>query len=158
MKPMMPIVNTATMICASVSLLPFWNMSQTNFPRPGFCASISAAMSTIQPTPSDRRSPVKISGSADGNHDFGNFFPPAQLENARDIQVIVVNLRHAERRVDERRPQRTQRHGERRADKRFFKHRVFRIVKRADHDHHDGQPRERRHRLEQLDERVHRVD
>jgi hypothetical protein len=65
-KPIAPIVNTATRICASVSLLPFWNMSQTNFPRPGFWASISAAISTIQPTPSESRSPVKIHGSADG--------------------------------------------------------------------------------------------
>ena len=30
--------------------LPFWNSSQTNLPRPGFWASISAAISTIQPT------------------------------------------------------------------------------------------------------------
>ena len=64
---MMPMVNTATMIGSSDSALPFWNLSQTNLPRPGFCASISAAISTIQPTPSDRRMPVKISGSADGS-------------------------------------------------------------------------------------------
>jgi hypothetical protein len=37
---------------------PFWNSSQTNFPRPGFCANISAAIKTIQPTPSDKRNPV----------------------------------------------------------------------------------------------------
>ena len=36
-------------------------MSQTNSPSPGFCASISAAINTIQPTPSDSLSPVKIS-------------------------------------------------------------------------------------------------
>ena len=57
---MMPMVNTATMMRLSDSELPFWNSSQTNFPRPGFCASISAAISTIQPTPSDRRMPVKM--------------------------------------------------------------------------------------------------
>ena len=66
MKPMMPMVRTATMIFASDWEEPFWNSSQTNFPSPGFCASISAAISTIQPTPSDRRSPVKISGREDG--------------------------------------------------------------------------------------------
>ncbi len=48
---MMPMVSTATMILASEADEPFWNSSQTNFPRPGFCASISAAISTIQPTP-----------------------------------------------------------------------------------------------------------
>ncbi len=63
---MMPMVNTATMIRPSELELPFWNSSQTNLPSPGFCASISAAISTIQPTPSDSRSPVKISGSDDG--------------------------------------------------------------------------------------------
>src|SRR5262249_27499795 len=52
---------------------PFWNSSQTNFPRPGFCASISAAISTIQPTPSDSRRPVKISGSADGSTILNTF-------------------------------------------------------------------------------------
>ncbi len=63
---MIPMVSTATMILASDCDEPFWNSSQTNLPRPGFCASISAAISTIQPTPSDRRSPVKISGRAEG--------------------------------------------------------------------------------------------
>ncbi|MNV58679.1 hypothetical protein D3C71_1510660 [compost metagenome] len=37
-----------------------------NLPRPGFCASISAAISTIQPVPSDMRRPVKIMGTAAG--------------------------------------------------------------------------------------------
>src|SRR3990167_6797306 len=64
---MMPMVSTATMILASEDDEPFWNSSQTNFPRPGFCASISAAIRTIQPTPSDSRSPVKISGSDEGS-------------------------------------------------------------------------------------------
>src|SRR3954468_392079 len=67
---MMPIVSTATMMRARESAEPFWNSSQTNFPRPGFCASISAAISTIQPTPSDRRMPVKMYGSADGSTSF----------------------------------------------------------------------------------------
>jgi hypothetical protein len=66
MKPIRPMVMTATRILAKDCEEPFWNSSQTNLPRPGFCASISAAISTIQPTPSDRRSPVKISGSDDG--------------------------------------------------------------------------------------------
>ena len=48
------------MIRASDCELPFWNSSHTNLPRPGFCDSISAAISTIQPTPSDRRMPVKM--------------------------------------------------------------------------------------------------
>src|SRR6185503_9373306 len=71
-NPMRPIVNTATMILLSDSELPFWNSSQTNFPSPGFCASISAAISTIQPTPSERRMPVKMYGSADGSTSFVN--------------------------------------------------------------------------------------
>ena len=54
---------------------PFWNSSQTNFPRPGFCASISAAISTIQPTPSESRRPVKISGSAEGSTSLVIFGP-----------------------------------------------------------------------------------
>jgi hypothetical protein len=58
------------MIRLSDSELPFWNSSQTNFPRPGFWASISAAISTIQPTPSDRRMPVKMYGKAEGNTSF----------------------------------------------------------------------------------------
>ena len=57
---MTPMVSTATMMRASESEEPFWNSSQTNFPRPGFCASISAAISTIQPTPSDSLRPVKM--------------------------------------------------------------------------------------------------
>src|SRR6188768_258951 len=69
-KPMNPMVNTATSMRLMESALPFWNSSQTNFPRPGFCASISAAISTIQPTPSDSRIPVKISGRDDGSTSF----------------------------------------------------------------------------------------
>ncbi len=57
---MSPMVKTATRMRPSDSELPFWNSSQTNLPRPGFCASISAAISTIQPTPSDSRMPVKM--------------------------------------------------------------------------------------------------
>ena len=59
---MIPMVKTATMMRASDCDEPFWNSSQTNLPRPGFWASISAAIKTIQPTPSDSRSPVKING------------------------------------------------------------------------------------------------
>ena len=51
---------TANMMRASDCSLPFWNSSHTNLPSPGFCASISAAINTIQPTPSDSRMPVKI--------------------------------------------------------------------------------------------------
>mmetsp|Transcript_13743 Transcript_13743/g.23394 ORF Transcript_13743/g.23394 Transcript_13743/m.23394 type:complete len:505 (-) Transcript_13743:846-2360(-) len=65
-KPMMPMVKTATMILASDCDDPFWNSSQTNLPNPGFWASISAAIRTIQPTPSDRRNPVKIKGRDEG--------------------------------------------------------------------------------------------
>ena len=36
--------NTATMMRASDCELPFWNSSHTNLPRPGFWASISAAV------------------------------------------------------------------------------------------------------------------
>src|SRR5690606_2767204 len=42
-KPISPIVSTATRMRASDDEEPFWNSSQTNFPRPGFCASLSAA-------------------------------------------------------------------------------------------------------------------
>ena len=62
----MPMAKTATMMRASEFELPFWNSSQTNFPRPGFCASISAAISTIQPMPSDKRKPAKIMGTDEG--------------------------------------------------------------------------------------------
>src|SRR5215471_19722935 len=41
-----------------------------NLPSPGFWASISDAMSTIQPTPSDKRKPVKMSGSEEGKTSF----------------------------------------------------------------------------------------
>ena len=47
--------STATIMRPNELELPFWNSSQTNLPRPGFCASISAAISTIQPVASDRR-------------------------------------------------------------------------------------------------------
>ena len=58
---------TATMIRPRDWELPFWNSSQTNFPSPGFCASISAAINTIQAIPRLRRRPVNIIGSADGS-------------------------------------------------------------------------------------------
>src|SRR5262245_33443157 len=67
---MKPMVSTATSMRLIDSELPFWNSSHTNLPSPGFCASISAAISTIQPTPSDNRMPVKISGSDDGRISF----------------------------------------------------------------------------------------
>src|SRR5690606_32214329 len=67
MNPMKPMVSTATMMRPSDCELPFWNSSHTNLPSPGFCASISAAISTIQPTPSDRRKPVKIIGMEEGS-------------------------------------------------------------------------------------------
>src|SRR5690348_6647655 len=44
-----------------------------NLPSPRFCASISDAISTIQPTPSDKRRPVKMSGREDGNTNFASF-------------------------------------------------------------------------------------
>ena len=69
-KPMIPMVKTATMILARDCEDPFWNSSQTNLPSPGFCASISAAIRTIQPTPRDRRKPVKINGNAEGKTSF----------------------------------------------------------------------------------------
>ena len=58
---------TATMIRPRDWELPFWNSSQTNFPRPGFCASISAAISTIQAIPRLKRKPVNIIGNAEGS-------------------------------------------------------------------------------------------
>ena len=63
---MMPMVKTATMMRPSEWELPFWNSSQTNLPKPGFCASISAAIKTIQPTPRDNLIPVKMYGRAEG--------------------------------------------------------------------------------------------
>src|SRR5690606_28285732 len=66
-KPIKPITNTATQMRPNESEEPFWNSSHTNFPRPGFCASISAAISTIQAIPSDKRRPVNIIGIAEGN-------------------------------------------------------------------------------------------
>src|SRR5690554_62999 len=69
-KPIKPIANTAAMIRLRDWLLPFWNSSQTNLPSPGLCASISAAISTIQAIPSETRSPVKIMGMDDGRTTF----------------------------------------------------------------------------------------
>ena len=153
-KPIRPIVNTATMICASVWLLPFWNMSQTNFPRPGFWASISAAISTIQPTPSESRSPVKISGSAEGMMILNTRSQGPELEDARHVQVVRVHARHAESAVFTSVGQ-----SEQSATviaelmKDFSKNGILRGVERAHQDHHDGQPGQRRHRLEDLDQR-----
>lgn len=67
---MMPMTTTATMMRPSELELPFWNSSQTNFPNPGFCASISAAMSTIHPIPRERRRPVNIIGIDEGRMIF----------------------------------------------------------------------------------------
>ena len=119
-KPMTPIVKTATRIRASVSALPFWNMSQTNFPRPGFWASISAAISTIQPTPSESRSPVKISGNADGSTILRTRVAPGEPQHARDVQVVAVDGGDAERGVDQRRPQRAERDRDRRGQERLL--------------------------------------
>ena len=113
-KPMMPMVSTATMIAASESEEPFWNSSQTNLPRPGFCASISAAISTIQPTPSDRRRPVKISGSAEGSTSLRMLGQRRELQHPADIDEVLVDRGDAERGVDQRRPQRAERHRDRR--------------------------------------------
>ncbi|MNQ72156.1 hypothetical protein D3C85_868530 [compost metagenome] len=66
-QPMRPMVITATMMRAREAEPPLWNSSHTNLPSPGFWASISAAISTIQATPSDSRSPVKIMGRAPGS-------------------------------------------------------------------------------------------
>src|SRR5690606_25275173 len=59
-------VITATMMRPSDSELPFWNSSHTNFPSPGFCASISAAINTIQAVLNDNRRPVNIIGTEAG--------------------------------------------------------------------------------------------
>ena len=67
---MKPMTSTAAMIRARESELPFWNSSQTNLPRPGFCASISAAINTIQATLNDNLMPVKIIGIEEGNTIF----------------------------------------------------------------------------------------
>src|SRR5690606_3795921 len=64
---MRPITNTATMMRPRDWELPFWNSSHTDLPRPGFWASISAAINTIQAVPRDSRSPVKIIGTDAGN-------------------------------------------------------------------------------------------
>ena len=95
---MMPMVNTATMIRASESAVPFWNSSQTNFPSPGFCASISAAISTIQPTPSDRRRPVKISGSDEGSTSLSSFVVPRQRSTRADVEQVLVDRGDADAR------------------------------------------------------------
>ena len=68
---------------------PFWNSSQTNLPRPGFCASISAAISTIQPTPSDRRRPVKISGIADGST---SLVTVVSVDNCSTLPTLIRSL------------------------------------------------------------------
>ena len=76
---MPPMKKTAMMIWAVLAVSPFWYMSQTNFPSPWFWAIMSAAISTIQPTPMERRRPVKISGS-----DAGSEFYIAPLQVSGD--------------------------------------------------------------------------
>ena len=78
--------------------VPFWNSSQTNLPRPGFCASISAAISTIQPTPSDRRMPVKISGSAEGRTSLVTLGQVEQLQHPADVDQVLVDRGDADAR------------------------------------------------------------
>src|ERR1700674_414879 len=108
-KPMIPIVSTATMILASDAEDPFWNSSQTNFPSPGFCASISAAIRTIHPTPNERRSPVKISGRADGSTSlmivFGQLRRSTRPTLRKSLSIdptpwaVLIRVGHSEHKV-----------------------------------------------------------
>src|SRR6187402_70793 len=108
-KPMNPIVNTATSMRLMESALPFWNSSQTNFPRPGFCANISAAINTIQAIPRDRRRPVNIIGIDDGKTIFRTWvnqlkrstrltFTRSLLTPATPTAVLIM-VGHSEQRV-----------------------------------------------------------
>ena len=155
-KPIAPIVKTATMICARVSLLPFWNMSQTNFPRPGFWASISAAISTIQPTPRERRRPLKIQGSAEG-------ITILRMRTGQERRSTRATFRWS--RSTEATPRavftsvgQTEQSATVIAELRndFSNQPLARAAERAHQDHDDRQPGERRDRPEQLDQRIQR--
>ena len=102
-KPMLPIVSTATRMRASESLLPFWKLSHTNFPRPGFWASISAAIKH-HPADAEREPQPREDPRQRGRqHDLRHLHVPRQPQHARDVPVIAVDRRDAERGVDERR-------------------------------------------------------
>ena len=108
-KPIMPMVSTATIIRPSELELPFWNSSHTNLPRPGFCASISAAINTIQPTPRESRRPVNISGNEEGstslvifvNQPSCNTFPTfiKSLSMEETPRAVLMSVGHSEQRV-----------------------------------------------------------
>ena len=86
---MMPMVNTATIMRPKEWELPFWNSSHTNFPKPGFCANISAAINTIQPTPKDKRKPVKIRPRDEGNTNFVIF---VNQPNCNTLPTFIKSL------------------------------------------------------------------
>ena len=153
---MMPMVNTATMILASEADEPFWNSSQTNLPRPGFCASISAAISTIQPTPSDSRRPVKISGSDDGSTILttlvyqGSRSTRPTLIRSLSIEAtpmaVLISVGHSEHKVTVIADTKND----------FGNSGSCGHIERADDHGHQRQPGQRRYRLEDLHQRVDR--
>ena len=154
MKPMMPMVSTATMILASDCDEPFWNSSQTNFPRPGFLRQ-HFSRDQHHPAHTQRQPEAGEDQRQRGwQHHAGDGPQCRQLQNPADIHQVLVDRGHAERRVDQRRPHRAQRHGHRR-DQQRFRHPVIgrRVSRRNDHGD-DRQPGQGRHRLENLDQRI----
>ena len=63
---MMPTTKHARMMLANDCDDPFWYSSQTYLPSPSEDDRASAAMSTIQPTPSEILSPANTSGKDAG--------------------------------------------------------------------------------------------
>ena len=101
--------NTATMMRPSELEQPFWKSSQTNLPSPGFCATISAAISTIQPIHRLRRRQVKNNVMADGlaiyhtvvNHPWRRTLPTftryLSMEDTRT--AVLINVGHMQNSV-----------------------------------------------------------
>ena len=150
---MKPITTTATMMRASELELPFWNSSHTNLPRPGFCASISAAINTIQPIPSDRRRPVNIIGMAEGSTILTVLVSQLSRstlltlirslltpETPTAVLMMVGHRQHSVTVIAEFRND--------------FENQGRHHVHRRHHHRDQRKPGQRRHRLEHLDDRI----
>ena len=57
-------------------------------------------------------------------HQLGELRGLLEAQHPRHVEQVPVDRRHAHRRVDDRRPQRTQRHRDRRVDERLVEHRI----------------------------------
>ena len=149
---MRPMVITATMMRASEVEPPLWNSSHTNLPSPGFWASISAAISTIQATPRDRRRPVKIMGRAPGST-----MRRTWVRKSRSTRLTLCRSgqpRHPDRGVDQGWPEGAGVTVSAEVRKDLASQGSGVGIECAHHQGDERQPGQRRHRFEQLDHRV----